>query len=167
MYATLDRLCRRVAIAAALLGGAVLVAVIAMSSASILGRAMMPLGLGPIRGDYEMVELGVGFAVFCFLPFTQYARGHARVDILGPLMGNRVNRLVDIASDLLMLAIGLVLFSRLWAGMADKRAYGETTFILQWPVWPAYLVDLLALGVLVLVSGFSIWRSLRGTETAA
>ncbi|MEM6897355.1 MAG: TRAP transporter small permease, partial [Pseudomonadota bacterium] len=55
----------------AYLGGAILVALALMTLASIVGRWV---NTGPIRsiaGDYELVEAGVGIAVFAFLPWCQ------------------------------------------------------------------------------------------------
>ena len=164
MYAAFDRLSRRLSAATALVGGAVMVGLTLMMVVSIVGRALSGLGLGPVRGDYELAELGIGFAVFCFLPWAQYAGAHARVDMLAPLFGRGGNRAIDLASEGMMLAAGLVMFWRLWAGTADKRAYGETTFILQWPLWPAYAIDLAALGVFVLVAAFCVWRAAIGGE---
>ena len=42
-----------------------------MSVASIVGRALsgLGLGLGPVPGDFELVEAGTALAVFCFLPW--------------------------------------------------------------------------------------------------
>ena len=75
----------------ALLGGAVLGALVVMTCLSILGRQVNTLmhaelvqsvapgvadwalatGVGPIFGDYEMTEMGMAFALFCFLPLCQ------------------------------------------------------------------------------------------------
>lgn len=167
MYGRLDRLCHRVALALALAGGVVLIALMVMTSLSVTGRALSRFGLGQIRGDYELIELGVGFAIFCFLPWTQYARAQARVDLFAPLMGRVGNRIADVLADLVVLAIAGVLARQLALGLADRRANGDTTFILQWPVWPAYLAGLVALIGLVLVAAFCVWRSLRGAPDLA
>jgi len=50
---------------------------------------------------------------------------------------------VDTFSDLLMLAVWLVLTWMLWQGLQEKKEYMETTFILQMPVWWAYAFCLL------------------------
>ena len=46
----------------ALLGGLVLLALIVLSVVSITGRALVPFGLAPIPGDFELVERGTAFA---------------------------------------------------------------------------------------------------------
>ena len=62
-------------------GGVVLVAIALTTVISIVGRALIPIGLSPIRGDFELVEMGVAVAVFGFLPWCQLNRGHITVDV--------------------------------------------------------------------------------------
>lgn len=161
MYAVLDRWIGGIAVASALCGGGVLLALVAMTCTSIAGRATLPWGPGPVPGDFELIEIGVGFAIFAFLPWCTYARGHARVDLLQPLLGRTGNLVVDIVSDATMLAVAALIAWRLGAGMADKRAYGETTFILQLPIWTAYAACLGAACVFVAVAAFCLVRTLR------
>ena len=63
-------------------GALVLTALATISVLSIVGRAFAFAGLGPIRGDFELVEAGTALAVFCFLPWCHLRRGHATVDML-------------------------------------------------------------------------------------
>jgi TRAP-type C4-dicarboxylate transport system permease small subunit len=122
----------------ALVGGAVLVALMLMVVISVVGRAMIGIGLGPIPGDFELVEVGVGIAVFFFLPWCYLKGGHATVDLLHMHMPRWFQKTVDTVSDLLMLIVWLVMTWMLWEGMVEKKEYMETTFILQMPVWWAY-----------------------------
>ena len=66
----------------AILGGVVLSAVVIIVVASVVGRALIPFGLSAVPGDFEIVQFGVLFAIFCALPLTQYLRGHADVSVL-------------------------------------------------------------------------------------
>lgn len=122
----------------AIAGGVVLLVLTLMVVASVAGRALIGLGLGPVPGDFELVEVGVGVAVFFFLPLCYLRGGHATVDLLYMHMPKWAQRSVVIVSDLLMLAIWLVLTWKLWDGMLEKKEYLETTFILQMPIWWAY-----------------------------
>jgi TRAP-type C4-dicarboxylate transport system permease small subunit len=122
----------------AIVGGLVLVALVLMVVASVAGRAMIGLGLGPVPGDFELVEVGVGIAIFFFLPWCYLRGGHATVDLLYMHMPNGFRKAVDIFSDLAMLLVWLVLTWKLWEGMVEKKQYMETTFILQMPIWWAY-----------------------------
>jgi TRAP-type C4-dicarboxylate transport system permease small subunit len=123
---------------AALLGGIVLVAITLMVVASVTGRALIGAGLGPVPGDFELVEVGVGIAIFFFLPWCYLRGGHATVDMLYMHVPRWAQKMVDTFSDLLMLAVWLVLTWKLWEGLLEKKEYTETTFILQMPVWWAY-----------------------------
>jgi len=142
-----------------------LIAVILATVASVSGRALLWIGLGPIRGDFELVELGAGFAVFSFLPWVQINRQHASVEILTMHMGETANRVIDMATDLLMLAIAVLLAWKHWDGTLDKLAYGETTFIIQYPIWWAYASGLLGAFGFVLVSFWCVTLSARALLT--
>lgn len=161
MYKILDRGIHFLAKSMALIGGAVLIAVIITTCLSITGRALIWAGLGPIQGDFEIVEFGVGFAIFAFLPWCQYARGHARVDLFTPLYGPGMNRVIDLIADIMMFAAAYIIAWRLWIGMLDKQRYTETSFILQLPVWMAYAAACIGAVVFVIVAAFCILRSAR------
>jgi len=165
MFDRIDRLMRSLAALMAILGGLALIAVILATVASVTGRALLWIGLGPIRGDFELVELGTGFAVFSFLPWVQINRQHASVEILTMHMGDAINRLIDIAADLMMLAIALLLTWKHWQGTLDKFAYGETTFIIQYPVWWAYASGLVGAFGFVLISAWCVILSARALVT--
>ncbi len=122
----------------AILGGLVLCAVMFMIVVSVSGRALIDIGLGPVPGDFELVEVGTAVAVFFFLPWCYLRGGHATVDLLYMHLPAWVQRAVVTLSDLLMLTVWLVLTWRLWDGMVEKRQYLETTFILQMPIWWGY-----------------------------
>jgi len=105
----------------ALVGGIVLVALTLMVVASVAGRAMIGLGLGPVPGDFELVEIGVGVAVFMFLPWCYLRGGHATVDLLYMHMPSWGQKAINIVSDVLMLLVWLVLTWKLWDGLLKRR----------------------------------------------
>ena len=145
----------------ALLGGLVLIALILLTCVSIIGRALLSLGLGPVPGDFELVEMGVGFAVFAFLPWAQYARAHARVDLFTPAFSGWQNRLMDLIADAGLLVAALVILRQLWLGMSDKMSYQETSFILHMPLWYGYASALVGMVGWVFVAAYCTLRSAR------
>ncbi|OCW58320.1 TRAP transporter small permease [Hoeflea olei] len=165
MFDRIDSAVRKLAAFLAILGGLALIAVILSTVASVSGRALLWAGLGPIRGDFELVELGTGFAVFAFLPWAQINRQHASVEILTMHMGGFANRLIDLCADLLMLSIAVLLTWKHWDGTLDKFNYGETTFVLQYPIWWAYASGLAGAFGFVLVSAWCVVLSLRALAT--
>ena len=161
MYQTLNTGIGWLARVIALLGGAVLITLIVMTCLSITGRALIPLGLGPVPGDFELVEAGVAFSIFSFMPWCQYNRGHARVDLFQATFGLFVNRVIDLIADLIMFGASYLIAWRLYLGTMDKYSYHETTFILQFEIWMAYAASLLGAFTFVIVSGFCVLRSAR------
>ena len=119
-------------------GGAVLTLIAVVSVASIIGRALSGIGLGPVPGDFELVEVGTALAVFCFMPWAHLKRGHAWVDLFWPLYPAPMKRALEIMADLMMFVVWVLLAWRMGLNMLEYRHNGETTFILQMPVWFGY-----------------------------
>ena len=158
----------------AVIGGAVLTLVVAITCVSVSGRvlntalhgdlaqAVMPgladwllgLGVGPLTGDFELVEAGVAFAIFAFLPLCQITGGHATVDVFSSMMPRRVNRAVQLVVDWVFAAVLVLIAWQLYQGLLDKLRYNETTFMLQFPVWWSYAASLAAASVAALVGAY-------------
>ncbi|MFH1871659.1 MAG: TRAP transporter small permease [Pseudomonadota bacterium] len=119
-------------------GALVLVLLAVVSVISIAGRALSFAGLGPVPGDFELVEAGTALAVFCFLPWCHLRRAHADVTMLWHAYPPRMQRLLEGFSDALMLVIWVLLVWRMGVATLEFRANGEVSFILQMPVWWGY-----------------------------
>lgn len=155
----------------AVMGGLVLTALIVLICVSVLGRALNTLlhsdvieallggfaqtlldtGVGPILGDFELVEAGVAFAIFAFIPFCQITGGHATVDIFTAALSVKTNRLIQMVVDFLFAAVLILIAVQLYEGMLSKMQYRETTFLLQFPVWWSYAASLVAAVVSAMV----------------
>ncbi|WP_028466923.1 MULTISPECIES: TRAP transporter small permease [Nisaea] len=151
-------LATRLARLMALLGGAVLLVLIAITCVSVLGRglntfghsafltdlapglaeALLASGVGAVTGDFEIVEAGIAFAIFAFLPICQLKAGHATVDIFTDQLPAGVNRGLIAFWEVALTLVILLISWRLFEGLQSKYRYGETTFLLQFPVWWAY-----------------------------
>lgn len=139
--------------------GAVVLAVLAvLTVTSIAGRALSFAGLGPVPGDFELVEAGTALAVFCFLPWCHLKSGHAVVDMLWKLYPPALRRVLEVLSDALMLVVWVLLVWRMGVAMLEYRGNGEVSFILQMPVWWGYAASFVpaVLGCLVY-----LWRLLE------
>lgn len=145
----------------AALGGIVLMLLILLTCLSVTGRLLntmlhgwigqvapafsawaLELGVGPLNGDFELVEAGIAFTVFAFLPLCQYASGHAVVDIFTARLPARAGRLLIMIIECVFAAVLILIAIQLFDGMMSKRRFGETTFLLQFPVWWAYVAAL-------------------------
>jgi TRAP-type C4-dicarboxylate transport system permease small subunit len=161
-------------------GGLVLVAIATITVLSIIGRALISVGLGPIKGDFELVELGCAIAVFFFLPWCQLKRGHVTVDIFVDRLPRRGHAAFGLIGDLCVLIASVVIAWRLYLGFGEKFPYGsdalretlsmgykpffaETTYELELPIWIPYGLALLGAVIFVLVSLYTVWRSLNWT----
>lgn len=155
----------------ALLGGLVLSALVGLTCVSVIGRGLNTLahgdlleglapalaawlaglGLGPVTGDYELVEAGIAFAIFAFLPICQLQAGHATVDVFAARLPKRANAWLTAFWEAVLAIVILLIAWRLYAGFTEKLANGQTSFLLQFPIWWAYGASLVAAGVAGLV----------------
>lgn len=120
------------------IGGFVLTSMAILSVASIVGRTFSGFGLGPVPGDFELVEAGTALAVFCFLPWTHLRSGHAVVDLFWKAYPPTMQRALVVVADSSMLMVWGLLVWRMGVSMEDYRENGEVSFILQMPVWWGY-----------------------------
>lgn len=146
----------------AVIGGLVLASLILITCASIVGRTfnsflyldvvaaiapgtaqwLIDTGVGAIRGDFEMVEAGMAFCIFAFLPLTQLTASHASVDIVTNILPRSVARFLLVLAEILFAVILVIIAVQLYDGLGRKMRSGETTLLLQFPVWWAYAFSL-------------------------
>lgn len=109
-------------------------------------------GVGPVLGDFELVEAGVAFAIFASIPLCQITSGHASVDLIANRLSSGVNRFLRMVIEIVFALVLVVIVWRLYEGMISKKSYGETTFLLQFPIWWAYAASLFA-AVMAAIAG--------------
>ncbi len=169
----------------AYLGGIMLAALIIMTCLSVIGRTLngfmhsdwieatvpafgawvLSLGVGPINGDFELIEAGVAFSIFAFLPLCQITGGHASVDIFTSMMGERTNRVLRLLIDIVFALILVLIAVQLFSGMQSKINSGQTTFLIQFPVWWAYAVSMVGATVAAIVSVYLAIMRIQETIT--
>ena len=137
----------------ALMGGLLLLAVVAMSAVSITGAILFSAGFA---GDVEVTQMGIAVAAFSFLPWCQIRDQHVTADIFTSGASLREIRWLKRLAALVGLVIAVVLLWRMWAGMWDYVEYRETTAVLQIPHWWAFVPILLSLVLTALASVASI-----------
>ncbi len=146
----------------ALIGGVVLLALIVMTCIDILGRTInsglhflmsmgiataaaqtvLDTGVGAIAGSYEVLEAGMAFCIFAFLPLCQVTMGHASVDLFANMMPRTINRLLAFLTALLFAAVLVVIAMQLNVGMQRKLNSNQTSLLLEFPIWWAYAASL-------------------------
>ena len=108
--------------------------------------------LGPVNGDYELVESGIAFAIFAFLPLAQITGAHATVDIFTSWLSDPVQRLLTTVIDIAFAVVLVLIAVQLFQGTVDKFERHQTTFLLQFPVWWAFAVSLVGAIMAAIVS---------------
>ena len=103
-----------------------------------LARWLLDAGVGPVNGDFELVEAGVAFSIFAFLPLCQITGGHAAVDIFTAKLSPRADRILQMLIDVLFAAVLVLIAVQLFSGMQSKLRSGQTSLLLQFPVWWGY-----------------------------
>lgn len=155
----------------AICGGLVLALLILLICISVVGRSLngvlhgwigtafpavsawlLQAGVGPINGDFELVEAGVAFSIFSFLPLCQIFGGHASVDIFTSKLPRGVNRGLQMVIDTVFALALIIMAYQLYKGMLSKLSYGDTTFLLQFPIWWAYAASLVGAVMAAVIS---------------
>ena len=160
----MHRLIQFLARLTALAGGIVLLALILLTTLSTAGRSisktlhhdffetnftglsqwLLDLGFGEINGSYELLEAGVAFAIFSFLPICQFYGAHATVDIFTSFLPRRANRWIAAFWEVVLAAVIILIVLQLYGGMERYIRNGQTTLFLQFPVWWAYAASFAA-----------------------
>lgn len=161
----MTRIVQHLARFSALAGGLVLAALVLMTCLSIAGRALIWAGFAPVPGDFELVEAGIAFAVFAFLPWCTLNAGHATVDIFTNGLSEQANRVLLAFWEVVMALTVAFIAWRLYEGFLGKLKNGETTFLLQFPVWWAYAACLVPACITVVVALWSAWDRLNAVAT--
>jgi len=178
MHVFVDKLARLFA----LVGGLTLSLLIILVCASVFGRSLsdvlhsdllqmnipgvanwlLGLGVGPVNGDFEIVEAGMAFAIFAFFPICQLRSAHASVDVFTQTLPASVNRFMRFIIDVVFAAVLVLLAYYLLLGGLSKLRSGQTTLLLEFPVWWSYAASVIALGAAALVSIYV--AVMRGVE---
>lgn len=125
----------------ALLGGFVLVVVVLIN---VLAAGMNAVGIG-FAGDFELTEMGIAVAAFCFLPLCQRDGAHVAADIFTQKLARPARDFLQHVATFISLVIALLLLWRMSFGLMDQWRYGYQTAILQLPHWAAFVPILLSL----------------------
>jgi TRAP-type C4-dicarboxylate transport system permease small subunit len=152
--------------AAALAGGLVFVALVAMSLVSIVGRK---LAAAPVPGDVELLQVCAAFASASFFAYCHLNQGDVKVDFFTHRMKAAHIHALDAAGSLLVGLFGALIAWRAGVGALAVKASGETTMILGWPLWIGQILMVPGF-VLLAAAGFYMagwhWR-MRGDRSVA
>lgn len=193
MFDRIETLLNRASAALAILGGLGLIFATLATCLSIvlklIGRILEPLvGVAgwarPILGEEELVTYGVGLALFAALPWVMIQKGHIRIDLLEPVFGQRLNRVLDVLSDLALAGVAYLILTRQWflifrparrseepmtsellsgnwAEIAKRLRDSHESQILGLKLWPTYVAAEFCVLAFFIVACFCVIRSGR------
>ena len=139
----------------ALLGGAALLATAALSTWSVVQRW---LTRQPVPGDFELVSLGSGIAVFGFLAYGTWTRSNILVDTFTTWLPRRAAQAVDAFWTLVWAGAAALLAERLLRGAVETRTSGTTTMVLGLPTWWAVALGSLGFAATAVAA---LWWAVR------
>lgn len=201
MFDRLDKAIHDLSVTVAIIGGMGLIVATLVTCISILlklsRRGLDVVGwtpealawVRPILGEEELVQYGVGFALFAALPYVVYSKGHITVDLFSNVFGARLNRVLDLMGDAVLCALAYLLFTRQWTllfkpargddplwlnevmtgnwlEIADRLRDRQESQILGLKLWPTYLVAELLTAVFFVVAVFCVVRSVRALRVS-
>lgn len=141
----------------AIFGGIVLCGMAILTSASVFGRSALQQ---PVPGDFELVAIGTGIAVFAFLPWCQLMRGNVMVDFFMSAAPFRARIFGDIVGGIFYLAIAALLTWRMIFGGLDMYNYNELSMTINFPRWTTFPVSIVLMAFLTIVVAYTIGRSI-------
>lgn len=168
----------------AIIGGFILIVLVAMTTLSIIGRTLnkmmhsdfagtilgslsqriIDLGIGEINGNYELLEAGVAFAIFSFFPICQIYNNHATVDVFTSALPPKMLRILRAFWEVVLSVTIIFITWRLYEGLLRYLGNGETTLFLQMPVWWSYAASFTAATVACIIAVYC--AVMRVTEAA-
>ena len=137
-------------------GGAVMVAMLCMSVASITGRVVYGK---PVQGDFELVQLGCAVGIAAFLPWCQWRRGNIIVDFFTTRLPPRAQSVLDGIGALLLASVMALVAWRATEGALSVYASGERAMISRYPQWIGYAAIVPSLALTALVGFYTAWLS--------
>lgn len=155
------RILFRIARALAVLGSLLLCAMSVLTAVSVTGRSAF---LAPVPGDFELIAIGTGLAVFAFLPYCQIVRGNVIVDFFMTRAPVRAKAFCDAIGGLIYLAVAALLTWRMIYGGIDMYNYGEVSMTINFPRWTTFPVSILLMSFLVVVVAYTVGRSIAETR---
>lgn len=142
----------------AIFGGLVLCAMALLTTISVIGRSAISM---PVTGDFELIAIGTGVAVFAFLPYCQLVRENVIVDIFMSKTPFRARTFCDFIGNFFYVVIILLMLWRLPLGGLDLYDNDQMTLVLEVPQWWTFPLAILCLILLLVVNIYTTVRSYR------
>lgn len=146
----------------AMTGGAIFIALVAMSIVSIVGRKLFST---PIQGDLELMQIGSAVGAAAFLPLCELYDHNIKVDALTGWLSERGRRLLDGVAHLLLCAAAAILTWRTALSVPDVKDSFEVSALLGVPMWIPVFLLVPSLGLLAIAALYRAYLSFVGRKS--
>jgi TRAP-type C4-dicarboxylate transport system permease small subunit len=151
-----------IANALAIFGGLLSCAMALLVTISVVGRYLFA---APIPGDYDIIGILCGCAIFAFLPYCQLRGGNVFVDFFTTKASPRVKAVLDAAGSALYLAAAGMFTWRLYFGMLELRQSSEVIAAFNFYRWWTLPFDIFCMVVLICAIAHTLAREIADART--
>lgn len=146
-----------VAVALAIVGGLLSCVMAVIVTVSVTGRYLFNW---PVPGDYDIVGILCGCAIFAFLPYCQLKHGNVLVDFFTTRAPPRVKAALDAVGTFLYLAVAVMFTWRLYYGALEMRQSSEQIAAFNFYRWWTIPFDIFCMVVLILAIIYTLAHNL-------
>lgn len=154
---------RRVSEAVALIGMAVVLAMVLYTGVDVLLRWLFN---APLPGAVDVVSYGLGFAVAAVMPYGFVNNDHVSVSLLQDALPPRGRALLTALVGITCTIFMAGLTYRTWIYAFERKAVGDTMWILGYQVWPVWVaiaaLFTLTVAMVALIPILAVARAILG-----
>ena len=147
----------------ALFGGLLCCLMAALVTVSVTGRYLFS---APIPGDYDLVGIISGCAVFAFLPYCQMTRSNVVIDFFTLKVPPRGKAALDGGGSLLYLLVAVIFMWRQYHGALELRETSQVLAAFNFYRWWTIPFDLVCMVLLIAVIVYSLARDVGEAKAA-
>ncbi|PYN98207.1 MAG: TRAP transporter small permease [Candidatus Rokuibacteriota bacterium] len=130
----------------AIVGGVLCCLMAAIVTVSVGGRYLFAR---PVPGDYDLVGILCGCAIFSFLPYCQLKGGNVLADFFTQAAPPRFKAALDAGGNVLFLAAAIMFTWRLCYGLLEMRRSAEQIAAFSFYRWWTMPFDIFCMLVLI------------------
>jgi TRAP-type C4-dicarboxylate transport system permease small subunit len=148
----------------AILGGVLSCAMAVIVTISVAGRYLFSL---PIPGDYDLVGILCGCAIFAFLPYCQLHRGNVFADFFTQSATPRTKAALDTMGNVLFLGAAIMFTWRLYYGALEMRQTGEQIAAFTFYRWWTMPFDIFCAIILIFAIAYTLTQDAASVKAGA
>jgi TRAP-type C4-dicarboxylate transport system permease small subunit len=148
----------------AIFGGLLSCLMAAIVTVSVTGRYLFS---APIPGDYDIVGILCGCAIFAFLPYCQLQRGNVIADFFTQGASARAKSILNAGGNLLFLTAAVMFTWRLYYGAIEMRQTGEQISAFAFYRWWTLPFDIFCMLVLICAIAYTLVQDVASARSKA